>query len=236
VPAQHFALKDRGRIAAGQRADLVLVNGDPTTDIKATRALEGVWKAGVRADRASYARTVAAATKAATMSPNALADGIISDFDDGTPAARFGTTWSVTTDAMAGGSSVGEISVVDGGANGSAKSLRITGTINGQLAYAWSGASWSPGAVPMQPGDLSSKKEIVFRTKGDGRTYRVLVFAESKGMQPVQYEFVAPPEWTEITVPWTAMELDGKGVMAIMFLGGPAAGSFAFQVDDVRLR
>src|SRR5688572_32732186 len=37
VPARAFALSDRGRIAEGLRADLVLVNGDPTADILATR-------------------------------------------------------------------------------------------------------------------------------------------------------------------------------------------------------
>jgi imidazolonepropionase-like amidohydrolase len=35
VPARTFSLADRGRIAAGLRADLVLVNGDPTSNIRA---------------------------------------------------------------------------------------------------------------------------------------------------------------------------------------------------------
>ena len=33
VPAESFGLQDRGRIAPGRRADLLLVKGDPTTDI-----------------------------------------------------------------------------------------------------------------------------------------------------------------------------------------------------------
>src|SRR5690606_4563552 len=39
VPAKAFGLGDRGRIAPGLRADLVLVNGDPTQDITATRSI-----------------------------------------------------------------------------------------------------------------------------------------------------------------------------------------------------
>lgn len=46
--ARLFGLTDRGRIAPGLRADLLLVNGDPTTDITATRAVEEVWRGGVR--------------------------------------------------------------------------------------------------------------------------------------------------------------------------------------------
>ena len=46
--AEFFGLADRGRIAPGLRADLVLVDGDPTSDITASRAIRGVWVAGER--------------------------------------------------------------------------------------------------------------------------------------------------------------------------------------------
>jgi imidazolonepropionase-like amidohydrolase len=49
-PARAFRLDDRGRIAAGYRADLVLVDGDPTRNILLTRRILGVWKAGVAVD------------------------------------------------------------------------------------------------------------------------------------------------------------------------------------------
>jgi imidazolonepropionase-like amidohydrolase len=51
LPAERFGLKDRGRIAPGLRADLVLVDGDPTSDIKATRAISRVFKNGYQVDR-----------------------------------------------------------------------------------------------------------------------------------------------------------------------------------------
>jgi imidazolonepropionase-like amidohydrolase len=51
VPARHFGLGDRGLVAAGQRADLVLVDGDPTRDITATRSIVDVWRRGVRQRR-----------------------------------------------------------------------------------------------------------------------------------------------------------------------------------------
>lgn len=48
VPADVFGLADRGRIAPGRRADLLLVAGDPLEDVTATRDVRGVWRAGVR--------------------------------------------------------------------------------------------------------------------------------------------------------------------------------------------
>jgi imidazolonepropionase-like amidohydrolase len=47
LPARHFGLADRGVIAPGMRADLVLVAGDPLADIRATRNIERVWCAGI---------------------------------------------------------------------------------------------------------------------------------------------------------------------------------------------
>jgi imidazolonepropionase-like amidohydrolase len=47
-PARCFGLNDRGRIAEGARADLVLVNGDPTTNISDTLSIKAVWLNGVQ--------------------------------------------------------------------------------------------------------------------------------------------------------------------------------------------
>ncbi len=48
VPAEYFGFKDRGVIEAGRRADLLLIEGNPVQDIAATRAIRGVWVAGVQ--------------------------------------------------------------------------------------------------------------------------------------------------------------------------------------------
>lgn len=51
VPARAFGLDDRGEIAPGKRADLVLVSGDPGRKIRSTRDIEGVWIRGVAVER-----------------------------------------------------------------------------------------------------------------------------------------------------------------------------------------
>ena len=98
VPAATFHLDDRGVIVPGKRADLLLVKGDPTQDITATRDIISVWKLGVEDDRATYRASIektkqdaAAAAKAAPHTDSAMS--LISDFDDGTPSAEFGTAW-----------------------------------------------------------------------------------------------------------------------------------------------
>lgn len=48
LAASAFGLSDRGMITPGLRADLVLCAGDPSRDITSTRAIRGVWIAGVR--------------------------------------------------------------------------------------------------------------------------------------------------------------------------------------------
>jgi hypothetical protein len=139
-------------------------------------------------------------------------------------------------DSFAGGKSTGEVKVAEGGAGGSKHSLSITGTISDALPYAWYGAMWTPGAQAMSPVNLSAKQGIGFWTRGDGKTYRVMVFAQSKGMTPLTRTFVAGPEWREVVLPWSDFGIDGSDVMGIVFAGGPQPGPFGFQIDTLRLR
>lgn len=240
APAVAFHLEDRGVIAPGKRADLLLVKGDPTRDILATRDIVSVWKLGVEDDRASYRAAIEKAkedaARAAQSAPAGVEAGLISDFEDGTPGSKFGVGWMISTDSIAGGKSTGEMKIADGGSNGGKHALEVTGNIDGGLPYAWAGVMWAPGSQPFIPVNLSSKKNISFYTKGDGQTYRVLVFTESGGRIPAQQTFTAGPEWKKISVPFSSFNgTDGHDVGAILFVGGPAVGRFDFEVDDVHL-
>ena len=241
VPAMSFHLDDRGLIAPGKRADLLLVRGDPTQDILATRDIVSVWKVGIEDDRAGYraalekVRQESAAAAKATASPESQ-DGLISDFEAGTPTAKFGTAWMVSTDSIANGKSTGEMKIVDGGANGSKHALDVSGLIDGGLPYAWSGVMWAPGSQPFVPVNLSAKKQISFLAKGDGQTYRVLVFTTSGGRIPAQQTFTAGSEWKKTVIPFSAFNgTDGHDISALLFVGGPSAGKFDFQVDEIGL-
>ncbi|GIG50377.1 amidohydrolase [Dactylosporangium siamense] len=56
LPAERFGLTDRGAVAPGRRADLVLVDGDPLQDIRAIRSISRVWCGGVEHTPARLAR------------------------------------------------------------------------------------------------------------------------------------------------------------------------------------
>jgi imidazolonepropionase-like amidohydrolase len=51
APAFAFGLDDRGRIEPGMRADLFLVDGNPTECIEDTVRIAAIWRGGHRADR-----------------------------------------------------------------------------------------------------------------------------------------------------------------------------------------
>jgi imidazolonepropionase-like amidohydrolase len=245
TPAAVFHLDDRGVIAAGKRADLLLVRGDPTQDILATRDVISVWKLGREDDRAGYRASIEQAkqeeSKAAQAPPPAGANsGLISDFDNGTTETKFGSGWMVSTDSIMGGKSTGEMKVIDGGANGGANkdphSLDVSGTIDGGLPFAWAGVMFSPGDQPFSPVNLSAHKSISFWAKGDGQTYRILIFTASGGRMPSQKTFEAGKEWKKITFPFSDFNgTDGHDIASILFVGGPAAGKFDFQIDEIRL-
>ncbi len=59
LPAQRFGLETRGLVAVGKRADLLLVEGDPITDVMQTRSIVGVWKAGRRFDHTAFVADLA---------------------------------------------------------------------------------------------------------------------------------------------------------------------------------
>ena len=56
VPARICGLRDRGRVAPGMCADLLLVEGNPAGDVTDTRNIVAVWKKGVLIKRRARSR------------------------------------------------------------------------------------------------------------------------------------------------------------------------------------
>jgi len=244
VPARTYSLRDRGRIAPGLRADLVLVGGDPSRDITATRDIVTVWKRGVRLERAKAPAATAAA-------PAPTTTGLVSDFDsqalkrESQPLkgessdvrAEFGSGWQISTDSMIGGKSTATMAIVAGGANGTRGALEVSGTLAAGAAYPWAGAMFFPAATPMAPVDLSKFKTIVFWARGDGGAHQVMVFAARLGNIPATQPFTPGPEWREFVLPLASFSgIDGSDLRGVLFSAGSKPGPFRFTIDDVRFR
>ena len=161
--------------------------------------------------------------------------GLVSDFADGTLSARFGAGWRIATDSDRGGRSTAEIQVVPEGANRGTGSLLITGEVTGDIPLALAGAVYFPGSAPLEPANLSAKTGLTFWAKGDGKTCRVLFFAQGMPL-PSSMPFVAGAEWRQISVNFAHLPtpIDLHALLAVSFVAGPGAGRFAFQIDEVR--
>ncbi len=229
IPARTFGLSDRGRIAPGMRADLLMVDGDPTRAIAATRRIAAIWKGGVAVERKPALPEPAGA--------RVNTNGLVSDFETDT-ATGFGFGWQISTDSMMGGASEAAMRVVQGGAQGSRRSLEVAGSIKPGSMYPWAGPMFFPGQQPMTPANLSRFATLAFWTKGDGGTYRVLAFASRLGRIPAEQRFVADPEWREVVMPLSGFGngMDGSDLQGLLFSASAGQATFRLQIDDVRFR
>lgn len=240
--ADTFHLLDRGRIRAGLRADVVLVNGDPTTNILETRDVVGIWKEGRPYKLELYLEQITMAREAMEAGPGGppppgVGSGIISEFDEPdavgqAPRSRFGQGWEPATDAGSGGRSTVTLTVGPGGADGTAGALVIEGEVVAGARVPFAGAMFRPGATGMTPVNLSSFRALAFKARGDGSSYRVYLYDASGSTSVASQTFRAGSDWTEVVVAFA----DGRAIRGIMFAALGPPRRFAFRLDDVRLR
>jgi imidazolonepropionase-like amidohydrolase len=235
APADAFRLGKRGRVANGYKADLLLVEGNPLTDIAATRRMVEVWKDGATTTQLLENQRLRVA-KAAQDDAQALelpAEGRISLFSDGKLASPIGAGWMASHDSMMGGRS----SVVLNARGDKDRDgvLTVEAQVNTGFAYPWAGVAFMPGAGPMQPANLSRARVIRFKVRGDGQQYQFALASRGVGI-PRARPFTAGPEWTEVTMPLSDFAgIDPAALTMIGFNAGPKPGAYRFEIADVRL-
>jgi imidazolonepropionase-like amidohydrolase len=235
APAAAFRLGRRGCIATGCKADLLLVEGDPTRDITATRRIVEVWKDGQSANALRDARRERVAQERGGSTRQDLpADGRISQFSAAKLASPFGSGWMPSTDQFAGGKSTVKLDVLPALPDGQIP-LAVQASVAPGLPYAWSSVAFMPGAQPMQPADLSAARVLRFKVRGDGKTYQVMLMGAANN-RPSSVPFVAGQEWEDISVPLSAFAgIDPAAVAMLAFSAGPQPGEYRFELADVRL-
>ena len=237
APARAFRLADRGRIAKGYKADLLLVQGDAGSDVGAVHHIVEVWKDGdaVSPLRKAQQDKVAAELAPRAQPPLALpADGRISQFSADKLASPIGIGWVPSVDKFVGGQSSVEFKVQDAGADGQ-RPLAVNAKVAPGFAYPWAGLAFMPGAQMMQPADLRGAKVLRFRVKGDGQRYHVGILSSGVTI-PVNLPFDTSGEWKEVALPFDGFKgIDFGAVTMIAFNAGPKLGDYQFQIADVRL-
>ena len=226
VPADRFRLTDRGRVAPGLRADLVLVSGDPTSDISHTLDIVAVWKQGERFDRAAWQSSLRATTS--------LPGSVLGDFNERHSDLARGE-WQAITDRIVGGPSTVELRDVSGGAAGSARALEVRGEARA-FTPTFAGTTLRTGAGRTGAADLSKTTELVFWTKGDGSTYVVWLLTPTTLRDPTaNVPFTAGSEWAEVHVPLDRFPTPRDAVLGVFF-GANAPREFQLFIDEVELR
>jgi hypothetical protein len=211
VPAKVFSLNDRGRIAPGKRADLLLVRGDPTEDIRATRDIVAIWKQGVRVDRESYRDRVAQENE----------------------AGKFGAGWMPDTDSIFKGSSKVRLRVIDGGPEHSPSTMILECDVRAGIKYPFAGAMFIPAFARAEP-KLAGIKEVSFWSRGDGKKYSVAMFTRSGGSTPVLRPFVAGKAWENHTIPISEFHTDGHDITLVSIVA-TEPGTYNFELAGFRL-
>ncbi|WP_269530982.1 amidohydrolase family protein [Chitinimonas sp. BJYL2] len=241
LPAQAFGLKDRGRIAKGLRADLLLVKGNPAQQISDSTAIVEVWKNGVSIQplREARIKAVRAEREAkASARPQALpADGRIGLFEaqgqEVKMAAPFGV-WMPSLDTVMNGKST--VTLSPGKTTEGNTSIRLAGALDPAFAFPWAGIAFNPGAHGFAPTDLSAAKGLRFKTRGDGGTYAVQGFWQAGSYQPAVVSFKAEADWKTVELPWARLNgFDPKTTTMLGLVAAMRKGAFQFEIADVEL-
>jgi imidazolonepropionase-like amidohydrolase len=233
--ADAFGLRDRGRIEAGRRADLLLVDGDPLRDVTRTRNIISVWKAGNLFARDVYAAKVRERRKTLESGPGAT--GLISDFEGGKPSTKTGGNWLASTDSLVGGKSSAVLEVIHGGADGSTYCLRITSDVVAGVPEPWAGAIVFPAGAAGVPVNLSSVAGFRFAARGDAATYRVGIGTARSGRASAVRTFTVTADWQTFAFRWGDFDnVDGSDVVRISIVAGPQPGRYVLQIDNFEIR
>lgn len=215
-PAETFGLEDRGRIAPGGRADLVLIEGDPRLGLTATLSIAAVIRNGERVDRPIQAGDGPAGR------PPETAD--IADFEEPTN----GYAWTETTDAMAGGASQVASTHSDG-------VLRAQIAIQPGFAYPWAGPGYFPTGTDRAALDLSAYEAFSLRVRGAPGTYRVMVFQPDMSGIPPTLTVELDENWRTVRLPFDDFAGFDPAVFAgFALVGGPAPGEVWIELAEAR--
>jgi hypothetical protein len=227
--------KDRGTIAPGKLADLILVEGEPHRNIHDIERVKRVFLGGRELDREKLARDIASPEM--TPIPAIKVQEVVDDFENTNGRSAIDTLWVNSSDAGADASKTlfGRIAR-DAGNHALSVTARMA---EKDRPYARISVPLSKGAV--EPVDVREFRGVRFDVRGEG-DHRLLVPTYSTSV--FQAPFKATPQWQTIRIDFSSLKTvnaranaawRGDDLLMLSFEMARGAGSFGWlEIDNVR--
>lgn len=232
--AERFGLTDRGRVAPGMRADLLLVEGVPDQDIHDSSRIVKVWKAGqdVTELRHDKLRTLALSQQQQKPALTLPQDGQLIVMRKQSITSPIGLGWIATSDQFVGGQSRASFKP---GNNPQQASIVVQAEIKAGFPFPWAGLALVCGAQAMQGENLSTAKFLRFKIRGDGQAYQLAL--STAGQQiPVTHTLSTGSEWREYNLALSQFpQVDWTNLSMIAFQAYGKPGHYEYEVADIRL-
>ena len=192
---------DRGFIASGKLADLVLIDGRPDEHIADIERTSRVWLGGKEIIRSEFAK--AFLNDEATVLPSRPATALIDDFESTNGRTSLGTLRVNSSDGGHDHSQVTFARIARAG--GSGHSLAAIARMGDKLRPEASiNLPLSPGSL--EPVDASAFTGIEFEARGEGAYKLTVNRASVRDYAHPEAEFNAGPAWTTIRIPFSQLK------------------------------
>ena len=226
--ARQFPIGQRGLIAEGAPASMLLLDGNPLQDINATQSILKIWKNGVE-----FARQLSE-TELALEVP--IASSLIADFNHSSEQTAIGAGIMPTTDQFAGGDSIVNLSLVDKLAVDGDTALRVSGEVKAGFAFPWSGFSYLPGKSITEGANLTQIEQLVFDAKSDGQIEFLTVMIFQQGsFQPSSVKVALDDQWQSHRISLAEFKnVDLTRISNISFVASGIQGAFEFAIDNLK--
>ncbi|MBI1763053.1 MAG: CIA30 family protein [Acidobacteria bacterium] len=233
---------ERGTIAPGKLADVLLIEGAPHRNIQDIEKIRHLFLGGRELDRAALAHDIAA--PGITRLPAIAAQERIDDFESANSRSRLDTRWVNGTDAGMDPSQMtyGRILRPTGREEGN-HALSISGRLSEkERPYLRISVPLSRGAV--EPVDARAFRGVRFDARGEGAYTLLVPTANVRDNAIFQAPFLAAAQWQTVSIDFATLKQSnarnpvvwtGADLLMLSFEVARPAGSFAWlELDNVQ--
>ncbi|HEV2664554.1 MAG TPA: amidohydrolase family protein, partial [Blastocatellia bacterium] len=225
---------ERGTIAPGKLADLVLVEGEPHKDIRDVEKVRRVFLGGREIDRERLADEIS--EPGLTLLPAIKARELIDDFERADGRSSIDTLWVNSTDSGVDPTKMLFGRVARKGGN---HALSVTARMS-EKDRAFGRVDIPLGRGAIEPVDATAFRGVQFDARGDG-DYRLI--ASAYDAPNFQGDFKASPQWRTIRIEFSSLRQPnaqsglwpGDKLKMLSFEIARPAGAFAWlEIDNLK--